>query len=764
MRSMDASIKGREKEKNTGIATVAVKNIGALCCFILLMSAGKEVGCCLGLGLLGALLYGGRKYCFLYPIPYVVAAAFFGVTQFLSAGAGALVLTAVCFVYRNLKKKPHRALCIIYLIAAQLFYILFDFTDAGQLAVRLLGVGLSVLSGYVFGVILKALFLRAKAMPTTEELVCLAAAFATMVAGTELISILGTPLTRLVIPFCVLVLTAVLGNKGVTSAAVLGVGAAIASGSTAPLALFTLWALAAVLFMRINRYLAALALVLANLITMLLFFEGASAVAFIAPLLSAFAFVLLPGKILERAAARFSTGEKYCARHIVNRLRNNLSKRLFRLSEIFFAMQLTFKDMVRGVMAPEKARDYIVREVSEKVCASCPDRVKCWRVHAADTENTFMKMTESALSRGKATVLDVGNALVSRCGRINSLLASVNSEVYSYKQYYTMTLNSDSSKVLIAEQLGGVAEVLKELSREGSVSVSFDTAREKEVAECLAGVGILCKEAVIYEDGDKMCVSVAVDNEDISREDLSREVGRALRFPMMLDRTEKTEDSGWVVAHFVPRPPYDMVFGCASEKKYGSEASGDSHSFLKVSADKCIMVVCDGMGSGQEAEAASGRAISLIENFYRAGFNSDTVLASVNKLLSTAGEEVFTAVDIAVVDMMGGLADFIKIGAPSGIVKTGGRTEFTQSGSLPMGVLEESTPTVTKKALNRGDSLFLMSDGVEQAFGGVQPLSDFVDSLGDAEPQAMAQAIIECALSMQPKPKDDMTVIVGKLI
>ena len=46
----------------------------------------------------------------------------------------------------------------------------------------------------------------------------------------------------------------------------------------------------------------------------------------------------------------------------------------------------------------------------------------------------------------------------------------------------------------------------------------------------------------------------------------------------------------------------------------------------------------------------------------------------------------------------------------------------------------------------------------------MQPLSDFVDSLGDAEPQAMAQAIIECALSMQPKPKDDMTVIVGKLI
>lgn len=35
-------------------------------------------------------------------------------------------------------------------------------------------------------------------------------------------------------------------------------------------------------------------------------------------------------------------------------------------------MQLTFKDMVRGVMAPEKARDYIVREVSERYVRPVP--------------------------------------------------------------------------------------------------------------------------------------------------------------------------------------------------------------------------------------------------------------------------------------------------------------------------------------------------------------------------------------------------------
>ena len=45
MRSMDASIKGMEKEKNAGIASVAVKNIGAVCCFVLLISTRKEVGC-----------------------------------------------------------------------------------------------------------------------------------------------------------------------------------------------------------------------------------------------------------------------------------------------------------------------------------------------------------------------------------------------------------------------------------------------------------------------------------------------------------------------------------------------------------------------------------------------------------------------------------------------------------------------------------------------------------------------------------------------
>lgn len=765
MRSAEAIKKGINKER-VGITDIIVKNIAMLCCCILLRSAGGETGCCLSLGLLAATLINLRKNAWSYSVTYTLSGLFFSFSQFLSSAAGALVLTAVYIIYLNVNVRPHRAMCVLYLLLAQVFYILYEFIDVNQLTIRLLGVGLSVLSAICFITVIKAFILKgARFLPSSEQLICLAIVSATLVAGLQHFNLLGTPLTRLIVPFILLTVASVFsGEKGTLVAAVLGLGASVASGELAVLAMFVLWAVAAATFIKMNRYVAAISVVFVDICAQLLFFKGVTFFAVVAPIASVLAFALLPTKLIERAKSRFSSRELYCSRHIVNRLRNNLSQRLYRLSDIFFAMQMTFKEMVRGVMSAEGARVAIVREVSDKVCMACPERVKCWRMHAGDTEASFLKMTESALDRGKATMLDINNALVARCGRVNSLLAAVNSEVYNYKQYYAMTVNADNSKILIAEQLSGVSQILRNLSRESNINVSFNTAKEREVTEALASVNIFCKEAIIYDDGTNMCVSAAIDSEDVKRVDLSEEISKAVKVPMMLDRTEATSDSAWVVAHFVPRPSFDIKFGYAGEKKYESEISGDTHSFLKISADKCLLALCDGMGSGRAAEAASGRAISLVENFYRAGFDNDTVLSSVNKLLATANEELFTAVDITVLDLKGGLADFIKIGAPSGLVKIGGTAEFIEGGSLPMGVLDEIRPVITKKVLGKGDVVFMFTDGVEQAFGGRTPLAEFIVSLGDEEPQCLADAIIEAACSINPKPKDDMTVIAARLI
>lgn len=62
---------------------------------------------------------------------------------------------------------------------------------------------------------------------------------------------------------------------------------------------------------------------------------------------------------------------------------------------------------------------------------------------------------------------------------------------------------------------------------------------------------------------------------------------------------------------------------------------------MKTDNGKCIVALCDGMGSGSNAEKMSETAIGLVENFYRAGFDSDTILSCVNHLLVGCGNEVF---------------------------------------------------------------------------------------------------------------------------
>lgn len=103
------------------------------------------------------------------------------------------------------------------------------------------------------------------------------------------------------------------------------------------------------------------------------------------------------------------------------------------------------------------------------------------------------------------------------------------------------------------------------------------------------------------------------------------------------------------------------------------------------------------MGSGERAEKASATAIGMVENFYRAGFDNDLILDCVNRLLTAAESEVFTAVDICVVDLKDGLADFVKLGAPMGMIKVGDAVNFIEGASLPVGIVEEVKPTITKK-------------------------------------------------------------------
>jgi serine phosphatase RsbU (regulator of sigma subunit) len=85
---------------------------------------------------------------------------------------------------------------------------------------------------------------------------------------------------------------------------------------------------------------------------------------------------------------------------------------------------------------------------------------------------------------------------------------------------------------------------------------------------------------------------------------------------------------------------------------------------------------------------------------------------------------------------------------------------------LPIGVLDEVRPKITKAVLTDGDFVVLTSDGIDEAFSGDRvKLANFINNLKVRTPQELADVIMQEGLNRSGKiMRDDSTVIVAKLI
>ena len=208
-------------------------------------------------------------------------------------------------------------------------------------------------------------------------------------------------------------------------------------------------------------------------------------------------------------------------------------------------------------------------------------------------------------------------------------------------------------------------------------------------------------------------------------------------------------------------PKYDVAIGSSVRIKGGKKICGDTHSFCKVDNDKFMVTICDGMGSGEGAKNISSLTSSLIGYFYKAGFDNDVILSSINKLLSYSEYDNYSTMDLCVIDTKKNYYDFIKLGACNGYLKReNGAMEIIESNNLPIGILEDIRPHITHKIISPMDMLILVSDGVYDAFANDINFVDFVSTIDIINPQTLSDAIMDKALSFSDGvPYDDMTVL-----
>ena len=143
---------------------------------------------------------------------------------------------------------------------------------------------------------------------------------------------------------------------------------------------------------------------------------------------------------------------------------------------------------------------------------------------------------------------------------------------------------------------------------------------------------------------------------------------------------------------------------------------GDSHSIRMLEGDRLLMMLSDGMGSGADAARESAQTLRLLGRFLEADVSRELALETVNELmLARSDSDMFATVDMCLIDLATGMAEFTKLAACRSLILRKGEVIAVEGGKLPLGILERVQPTVYAIRLEPGDVVVMASDGVMDA-------------------------------------------------
>lgn len=749
--------------------TAFLIDVSIFAAFYIFLSSAKFGFAC-GFGIYCAIIYFYNKR--FRTLLYFLAAAFVTDLSLFTVYSIALPAFAIylsCLLFKQLKKNiTPLKLCILAVIS--------------RMTLLLCGGDNIMIASYMVEIFVSAIFLLLcinafkaplfrglKHKVSIDELVCVATLILAFYAGLYSIGISGFKIYLAFAAFTILLSLYVYSlSLTLSYSLIIGISICLLSGNSAYLGIFAIYALFANIFKDTSKYLSAVSLILIDLLFAYYFnlYDEYTYMNIISLCSGCLLFLLVSKKNTEKLNSYFGNkSERQLSRHIINRTRAELNLKLLNVSEVFYEMERIFSGMIKGYMSPEDAVSMLSSDAMGEVCAACPDQTKCHKTNKEAIETGYKAAISAGIDKGKVTLLDIPPQLASLCSKANNILTVCGRLSNSYRQYAIVVSNLDTSRALIGRQFKGVGDILKQLAMETKNSVGFDLKTEKVIIDELSYNNIACSEAVVYnENNGDINISLLIKTSDSYDKNISKIVSTLTNIKLVIYGREESRRPGYSVLHLKPAPKFDVIFGAAGCAKTGKEISGDTHSLTRISDEKFLLALCDGMGSGESAEKTSSMAISMVENFYRAGFDSETILSGVNRLLNVGGEDNFAALDICAIDLNKGICDFIKLGSPEGYIKSKKNTDIITSNALPIGILDELTPSITTKNVIAGDIIVLVSDGVSQAFTDRDKLKEYIFSEDVINPQQLAEDILQKSLSLcGGTAKDDMTVLTMRI-
>lgn len=727
---------------------------------IFLLASIKDFGFAFSLALFCALVYARQNILALAPCFVVASVVFcFAWQMLLYALTPVILLILLYMLFFKLKRNvPLFAVALCALFGASPYAVCLCLFDAQYLLVALSLLFVLIFT-FCMGICSYAIFVRGVLHKTTvEEQMCLGISLCVFGYALAGVGGYGFYAVNAILAFLVL-LSSMCFKAHITFfvAILLGIGTSIYNGDLSYLASFTALATGAIAFSPFTKWSSALCMVAIEGIEWLLSaYQGAGWQALCMCSVGIVIVLLLPSSLIAKIKGLSAGDNRRAYTALVNRRGRQLGVRLSSASDVFYDMSKNL-----GKIAKESSNysaQRLAGDVAKSFCGKCSDREICFSALGSDTKEVLIPMADAALNRGKVTILDMPPFITSRCSNMHSLASCINSGADAYNKRMNDAKMFDSCKSMMSEQFAGVALVLDSLADACSEQVSFCGDEVEILKSELLKHNIVASEVVICGEDDSLSATLLVRQCDVQKTMLGKIVSRVLRSKMELARVSERGEQRVVVLECAPT--FEVAYGIA-QKKYDDEyVCGDSTSVLCPSRTRRLFAICDGMGHGQSANEASQNAIRMIESFYRAGIESGIVLNLVNKLLKISADDVFSTLDIAVLDVQSGGLDVIKFGASSSFIIRKENIEMLSCDSAPIGIMDDVGAVTSRYQLFDGDMLLMMSDGVFDMLE-ANGVAEMIDSLNTTNPQTLADELLKKAI--ENGANDDCTVMALRL-
>ena len=454
--------------------------------------------------------------------------------------------------------------------------------------------------------------------------------------------------------------------------------------------------------------------------------------------------------------------EQEIQRRMARERREDSNERLREISEAFSSLSEVFYNLSDRSRRPGTLDlRCICDRVFEKHCGDCPSRGVCWGLEYSQTLEMTGELIASLHTRGTVDRTQIPSHIAARCPSADRILADVNVEC----KRLTGELLKNNRTEIFAMDYEAAASIISDVLEEDAGEYARDAELEGRVAEYLRDVGVRFASLTVLGKRRLQILlnGVSVEDASVTASTMCDDLGEMCGVSFAKPRFEV---DGGVCTMVVQAKRRIAVQGAQQSIASEGDVSGDTVNLFSNRRDYFYAVINDGMGAGREAARTSRLCSVFLERMLRAGNRAWTSLRMLNNLIRSrsvsSAEECSSTVDLLELDLMRAEAAFLKSGASPSLVVRGNTVYRLQAGTPPIGILGSLDAQVRRFSLKAGDTVVLISDGIEESDPELRWLTGYLATSSSCTPEEIVYCV--CRHASEGGCRDDCSAIALRIV